>query len=261
MLLLVSCCKRAFAKKVTLVMPYMPYTSCNYDDNYQPISDMAKLLETVGTDQIITFNCNNPEVKGSFSIPFVNIDMTGMASEYLVQKHQVSDAVVVTPDAHKAGFRNAINMISHLEREGVSSRLGVLLSEFHRKEEVDSKYSYLGPDREGKDVIIVDKKIVSAQTLLNAVESARAKGAKRVFSFVPHIIVQNEGLQLISQTHMTEFLTTNTIPILPHEIQFFKVFSIGKLLAECITRLHHQHHQQNFGNGYAEVYESSPTVL
>ena len=68
---------------------------------------MPKLLETVGTDQVITLNCNDPTIKGFFAIPFINLDLTGMASEYLVRHHQVKDAVVVTPDAHKDGIRNA----------------------------------------------------------------------------------------------------------------------------------------------------------
>ena len=53
----------------------------------------------------MTFNCNNPESKGIYNIPFVNLDMTGLASEYLVDKYGLEEAIVVTPDAGKNGIR------------------------------------------------------------------------------------------------------------------------------------------------------------
>lgn len=66
---------------------------------------MARLIEAVGTDQLVTFNCASSDIKGSFSIPFVNIDMTGLASEYLVNTYGLKEAIVVTPDAGKNGIR------------------------------------------------------------------------------------------------------------------------------------------------------------
>ena len=107
LLFMISCCKRSSARKVTLILPYMPYS--NYDKfgnkSYYPTSDIAKLLETVGADQIVTLNCTNPEIKGFFSIPFINIDTTGMAIDYLTKYHQVKECVVVTPDVEINGIR------------------------------------------------------------------------------------------------------------------------------------------------------------
>lgn len=88
-------------------------------------------------------------------------------------------------------------MIDHLEKEGVKSRLGVLLSEFHRRNSLQDelKYSYLGPEQKGKDIVMVDNKCVTAQTLTNAVDSAFARGAGRVFSFIPHNKMSSACLQ------------------------------------------------------------------
>jgi phosphoribosylpyrophosphate synthetase len=52
LLFMISCCKRSSAKKVNLILPYMPYS--NYDKfgnhSYFPTSDIAKLIETAGAD-------------------------------------------------------------------------------------------------------------------------------------------------------------------------------------------------------------------
>ncbi len=48
-------------------------------------------------------------------------------------------------------------MIQHLEKEGCKGRLAIQLSETIRYEQIKTmKYSYLGPNLKGKDVIIVD---------------------------------------------------------------------------------------------------------
>lgn len=129
-------------------------------------------------------------------------------------------------------------MMNHLEQENVSSRLAVELSESFRKQNInDIKFKYLGPKMEDQDVIIVDSKCVTAQTQMNTSENVFNKGAKRIFSFVVHSKI-NDNWNQIDNTHLNEYITTNTIPQDNIESNKIRYFSIGKVLAECISRVH-----------------------
>ena len=132
-------------------------------------------------------------------------------------------------------------MIQHLEKEGSKGRLAIQLSETIRFEQIKQmKFSYLGPNLKDKDVIIVDSKCLSALTLKNAVESAINNGANRIFSFIPHSPFTTETQQQLVNLDIKEYITTNTVPIDQNNNHRIRIFSIAKLLAECIKRLHFQ---------------------
>lgn len=140
-------------------------------------------------------------------------------------------------------------MIQHLEKEGTKGRLAIQLSETIRYEGIKQmKYSYLGPNLNGKDVIIVDSQCLSALTLKNAVESAMLNGANRIFSFVPHSTFSSQTMEQLVNLQIKEYITTNTLSFAQNNNQRIRVFSIAKLLAECIKRLHFQNYYEEQHN-------------
>jgi len=238
--LIVSALKRSSAKKVTCVIPYISYMRHN-EMNYArrkmlSIADIARMLEQVGCDDVITINLHIPETKGFFNIPVLNLDVTAMGASYLLRK-RLEDCCVVSLDGKKSYVQRAYDMKTYLDKNGVQSSFACLIKDETKSNEDTKVYSHIGSEMNGKDCILVDNIIEGGETLSSCTDYVRNQGANRIFMFVPHGILTPEALKKIDIVPVDEVVTTNTIKEHGKYSDKVRYLSVGKMLAEAICHV------------------------
>ncbi|MHC4945852.1 MAG: ribose-phosphate diphosphokinase, partial [Planctomycetota bacterium] len=86
LLLLIDCCKRASAGRITTVIPYFGYARKDRkDEGRVPISAklMANVLATAGADRVLTIDLHSAQIQGFFDIPVDHLYAKPVMLEYL----------------------------------------------------------------------------------------------------------------------------------------------------------------------------------
>jgi ribose-phosphate pyrophosphokinase len=102
LILMVDALKRASARSVTAVIPYFGYS--RQDRRVRsarvPISAkvIADMLSEVGISRIITLDIHSEQIQGFFSFPVDNIYTANIMVKGLLEKYDVEDLQVVSPD-------------------------------------------------------------------------------------------------------------------------------------------------------------------
>lgn len=171
--------KKAGAKKVVAVLPYLAYSrqDKSFDKNYVGfVSLLGKIFKQSGIDDVISFDLHEPSVKSFFSVGLHEISLVDFWSDFLLnyKKQLIGESFkccLVSPDA---GRLVRVHKISQL----MNSDFG------HIKKErigVDKTISLeLIGDVKGKCAAIVDDIIDTGTTAINACDLLLKKGAKIV---------------------------------------------------------------------------------
>ena len=103
LLILISACKTASARRITAVMPCYPYARQDRKESSRaPITAklVSNMLVVAGCDHVITMDLHASQIQGFFDIPVDNLYSEPLMIGYI--KTQIADwkdAVVVSPDA------------------------------------------------------------------------------------------------------------------------------------------------------------------
>ena len=122
--LIISALKRADAASVTAIIPYFAYSRHAGNDsksilkihdkhcltNFLSCADIANMVELAGCDKIITVNFHNPEIRGFFKIPLLNIDVSRLCAEYMKTK-KLSNLLVISTDCKKMWVQRGYHLI------------------------------------------------------------------------------------------------------------------------------------------------------
>eukprot|EP01138_Halocafeteria_seosinensis_P011798 gb/GECG01012057.1/.p1 GENE.gb/GECG01012057.1/~~gb/GECG01012057.1/.p1 ORF type:complete len:149 (+),score=7.91 gb/GECG01012057.1/:1-447(+) len=98
---------------------------------------------------------------------------------------------------------------------------------------------WMGQDR---DVIIVDDLVDTSGTLYSRVNLLKERGARNIYCFCVHGLLNGEAVNRIATMPLTEIALTNTVPWQEDSrivhVHKFSALSVAPLLAEAIQRLH-----------------------
>ena len=80
----------------------------------------------------------------------------------------------------------------------------------------------------------------TAGTLVEAASALALKGATKVIACCTHPVLSGPAVKRVQESIIQEIGVTNTIPLKTEALSSpkFKVFSVGKILAEAIKRIH-----------------------
>jgi ribose-phosphate pyrophosphokinase len=104
LLILISACKMASARRITAVIPCFPYARMDKKDKSRaPITAkfVANMLVVAGCDHVITMDLHASQIQGFFDIPVDNLFSEPLMIEY-IKRHIASweeAGIVVSPDA------------------------------------------------------------------------------------------------------------------------------------------------------------------
>ena len=104
LLILISACKTASARRITAVIPCFPYARMDKKDKSRaPITAklVANMLVVAGCDHVITMDLHASQIQGFFDIPVDNLFSESLMASYI--KRQIpgwqDSGIIVSPDA------------------------------------------------------------------------------------------------------------------------------------------------------------------
>jgi ribose-phosphate pyrophosphokinase len=228
LLIMIDAAVRASAYRVTAVIPYFGYARQDRKD--QPrVSITAKLvanlITTAGADRVITMDLHAPQLQGYFDIPVDHLYCSVLFMKYF--KHiRLKNLSVAATDVGGA------------KRARVYAReLGadlILIDKRRPKPNVAEVMNIIG-DVKGKNVIVVDDLIDTANTFVAAVESLKSAGAKEIYGAATHPILSGPAVERIENSSLTKLVISNTVPL--HKTSGkIDVVDVSKLFASAIIR-------------------------
>jgi ribose-phosphate pyrophosphokinase len=232
LLIMIDALSRASAKTITAVIPYYGYAKQEKKAaGREPISAklVANLITTAGADRVITIDLHAAAIQGFFDIPVDNLFALPILTQYFRDKgHEGPDFVVVSPDAGGVARARAF-------AERLNAGLAII---FKRRPEPDkAEVIEMVGEIEGRTAIIVDDMISTGGTLLQAVETLRARGARCIYATATHPILAGNAVELIDGSSLEEVVVCDTIPVPPRALESkIRVLSVAPLLAEAIRR-------------------------
>jgi ribose-phosphate pyrophosphokinase len=232
LLLILDAIKRASAGRITAVIPYYAYARQDRKDKPRvPISArlLADLITVAGAQRVVVVDLHSPQIQGFFNIPVDNLHALGVLYDYLKDKVDSSNTVVVSPDA--GGVERA---------RLLANKIGCPIAIIYKRRpepNVAEVLDIIG-DVKGKRAIIVDDIIDTAGTVCAASELLLSKGASRVDVVATHGLLSGPAVERLRKSPIEEVVVTNTIPVEHKNLEKLKVVSIAPLIGEAIRRIH-----------------------
>lgn len=234
LLIMIDALKRASAKTINVVIPYYGYARQDRKArSREPITAklIANLLEKTGATRVLTMDLHAPQIQGFFDIPVDELLGFPIISQYF-EKKGLEDVVVVAPN--NGGVIRARKMANRLHAP-------IALIDKRRPEPNDAEIMHIVGNIEGKNAIIIDDLINTAETITLAAHALIQKGAKSVYVGCTHPVLSGSAISKIEASPIKEIVVTNTIE-LPEEKMINKItsLSIAPLLVEAIYRIHNE---------------------
>ena len=235
LLIMIDALRRSSAKRITSVIPYYGYGRQDRKcEPRVPITSklIADLLETAGTDRVLTVDLHAGQIQGFFNIPVDHLFAMNVLIGH-IRKLNLPNLIVISPDA--GGVERA---------RAFAKRLKTSLAIIDKRRDIanEAKAMNIIGDVKGKVAFIVDDMIDTAGTLMEATDALLGAGAKEVHACCSHPVLSGPALERISNSPIKSVVTTDTIPLGNGLSQNpkIKVLSIAPLLGEAILRIHEE---------------------
>lgn len=233
MLIMIDALKRDSAKRINVIFPYMSYARSDKKDQPRvPITArmLANMIEVAGADRYMTIDLHAGQIQGFFNIPGDALKAFHLLSDYIVKK-DIPNLVVASAD---------LGYVKQGRNWGEKLRTRTVIVEKRRvgNAGTSSALSLIG-EVSGHNVLLVDDEVLTAGSIVNAVNLLREHGAKDIYVAFTHALLATNAVERLDALNLKEIVCTNTIPIPPHKVlPNMTVLSIAPMLAEVIQRAH-----------------------
>ncbi len=236
LLIMIDCCKRASAARITAVMPYFGYARQDRkDEGRTPITAKmtANLIARAGADRVLAMDLHAAQIQGFFDVPVDHLYAAPVLNEHFLEQGLASDdIVVVSPD--EGSIKRA---------SGHAKRLGGVLAIVDKRRasalETTQENIIGGPIR-GRVALMFDDLISTAGSICGAARLVHEAGAREIHVAATHGVLCGPAIANIQAAPITSVVVTNSIDLPPEQlIPQIKVLSVAPLLAEAVKRIHH----------------------
>ncbi|MFR9807345.1 ribose-phosphate diphosphokinase [Pseudonocardia sp. RS010] len=229
LLVMVDAAVGASAHRVIAVTPWYGYSRQDKKSApREPISArmVARTLEAVGVDRVLTMDLHAGQLQGFFGIPVDHMTALMMLADHFAGLDD--DLVVVAPDAGRVKLNKQF-----ATRMGA----GLAILDKERPAQQVAEINQVIGDVRGKTAIIVDDIIDTAGTLRAAGEAVARAGARRVFAAATHPVFSGRAFENLAASPFERIVVTDTIPLRPGAPSTIDVVSCAPLLADSIRRI------------------------
>ncbi len=233
LLFMIQAAKLASAKRITAVIPWFAYSRQDRKARpREPISSrlVADMLQLAGADRVLTMDLHAGQIQGFFSIP---VDHMTALPLFVQHFHDLGltgpEVVSVAPDAGRAKY-------AHRFSELISADFAIM----HKTRPAHdvAEVTEITGSVEGKIAVVGDDMTTTGGTLIAGAETLKEYGAREVWMFVTHLLVQGEALERLGDAGITGLVVTDTVPIDPvRKPDNVTVLTVSRLLAETIMNV------------------------
>ncbi|MDQ1741299.1 MAG: ribose-phosphate pyrophosphokinae [Pseudonocardiales bacterium] len=233
LLTMVDAAQGASAHRIIAVMPWYGYARQDKKSApREPISAriVAKTLEAVGVDRVLTMDLHAGQVQGFFHVPVDHMTAMPMLTQWIQDQAFTEEPVIVSPDAGR------VKTARNFARK-VGAHWAVMEKE--RPEHNVAKAGYVVGEVKGKTAVLVDDMIDTAGTLCAAAKTVLDEGAARVIACATHGVFSGPAYERLqeSESGIERIVVTDTIPLRPGAPDNIAVISAAGTLADSIRRI------------------------
>lgn len=228
-LLLIDAAKRASARSVTAVCPFLSYGRQDRKARgREPIAGrlIVDLLCAAGADRIMSVDLHSGQLQGFFDGPFDHLTAMPLLKKH-IKTNFGKNIVIVSPDAGRAKLNERYSRALNCEMAIIHK----LRSTTVRNK---SEAKHLIGEVEGKTCILIDDMIDTAGTICEAARLLKEKGAKAVYALATHGILSAPAYERLNNSDFEKIILTDTLPVNAEKSDKIEVLSVAPLIAEAI---------------------------
>jgi ribose-phosphate pyrophosphokinase len=233
-LIMVDALKRASATRITVIMPFYPYS--RQDKKHrgrEPISArlVSDLYKTAGADRLMAVDLHTAQIQGFFDGPVDHLWALPLLADHVRKRVDRARLTVVSPDAGRVRVADLW-----------SDRLGAPLAIIHKRRDPkvpnQVKVHEVVGQVAGRTCLLVDDMIDTGGTIVQAAEALRENGAAEVIVAATHAVLSGPAVDRLKNSPITEVIVTNTLPITEERIfPQLTVLSIAPMIARAIREV------------------------
>jgi len=233
-LMMLKRCSEDGAANVCAVMPYMAYSRQDrafLDGEVVSMALVAKLIETVGTNQLITVDIHSPASLSYFTIETQNISAVDLLADYAAVKIKPNAPIVVSPDM--GGAKRAAEFAKMLGTDMVA----LTKSRDKNTAEVFIEEKELNSNVVGRDLILLDDMISTGESIVEACRFLRRYKPNKIYAICTHALLIGEATTRIKAAGVEEIISTNSVPGTNAKVDLAPLIST-QLKAIIDTKMH-----------------------
>lgn len=223
--LIADALNRLGVKKITAVIPWLGYSKQDkVFRSGEPLSVkvIAKMLQVVPLEKVITFDLHNLAIPGFFEVPVVNLSGRKVFREYYQNK--ITEKTVIA----------AVDAGSVKSSERFSEDLGGVPLVYMNKirDLITGKvlYKSISESVKGKTILIKDDLISSGGTLVEAAKFLKTNGADKINVCATHHLYVPGAQSKLDNSPINQIMVTDTVEP-QSESRKLKVVSVAKMIA------------------------------
>ncbi|MFZ3321722.1 MAG: ribose-phosphate pyrophosphokinase [Usitatibacter sp.] len=225
--------RRSSAARITAAIPYFGYARQDRRPRSARVAISAKvvanMLVSAGVNRLLTMDLHADQIQGFFDIPVDNVYATPILLGDL-WKHGYKNLVVVSPDV--GGVVRARAIAKRLESDLA------IIDKRRPRPNVATVMNIIG-DVNGRNCVIMDDMVDTANTLCEAAKALKEQGAVRVVAYCTHPVLSGAAVGRIEASVIDELVVTDTIPLRSEAeaSKKLRVVSVAELFAETMRRI------------------------
>ena len=234
LLLMADALRRASAGSITAVVPYFGYARQDRRVRSARVPITAKIIadqmQAVGITRLVTVELHADQIQGFFYMPVDNIFSS---QDFLrdLKADEFKNILFVSPDVGGVVRARAI-----AKRFG-DADLAIIDKRRSAHNEV-AAMNVIG-DPSGRDCVLIDDIVDTANTLCKAAGELKARGANRVVAYCTHAVLSGDAIKKIDASPLDLLVVSDTIPLRKDAkaSQKIKQISLAGIIAETILRV------------------------
>ena len=247
------------ADRINVIMPLL-YESRQHKRRGNESLDCAialQELEKIGVDNIITFDAHDPSICNAIPrLPFENFYPTHNILEVLINKENINDLLVISPD------------MGAMERARYyADMLGCDVGVFYKRRDLSKvvngknpivEHMYMGANPKDKDILVVDDMIASGGSMIEVAEELKKRGARNIY-LIATFALFTEGINKFNEAYekglFTKLYSTN-LSYVPEEVKkldWYEEVDISEYLALIINTIHQSENIEVLWNGKKKI--------
>jgi ribose-phosphate pyrophosphokinase len=231
LLVMIDAAVGASAHRVIAVTPFFGYSRQDKKSSpREPISArlVARMLETAGSDRVLTMDLHAGQVQGFFRTPVDHMTAMMLLTAWFRDLGLGDRITVVAPDAGRVKLNKAFADL-------LGADLAILDKE--RPEQQVAEIGHVIGDVAGRTAIIIDDLIDTGGAQRAAGETVVAAGAARVFAAATHAVFAGRAYENLAAAPFEQIVVTDTLPLRDGAPPTVRVVSCARLLAESIRSI------------------------